>query len=78
MGMGNPPEWVGCLAYAETFHVEPERVNPKLLWWYRWQEWRYAQALRGARAAVEQYGLSKVTPETRKLYDELVLRYGRS
>lgn len=31
------------LTYAEKFGVEPERVNPRLRWWYRWQLWAQAQ-----------------------------------
>lgn len=54
--------------------MEPHLVNPPIKWWLRLAEWDTARAYKRAREAVERYGLDKCDPDTRRLYNDLVLK----
>ena len=44
--------WAAQLVYAETFHMNREKVGQvKVRWWMRWQEWQHA---RNSRLACEK------------------------
>ena len=67
------PDWTARIAYAERFHLEPHRVNPPLRWWLRLGALDQARNQRQARELVERAGMDKVSPDTRTMYNELML-----
>lgn len=72
MGADTAPGWAARIAYAEKFHVEPHRVNPPLLWWFRVSVLEEYRRKRAAREWVDAHKLAEADADTRRLYDELV------
>ena len=66
------PSWAARIAYGERFGLEPHRVNPPVLWWYRVNELDTIRAARDARKFVDKHTKAKAEPDTQKLYDWLV------
>lgn len=69
-----PPAWVNRLTFAKQFGIAPAEVGKTpAIWYHRWLAWERALNQRRAREAVDRYGLEKVTPEAREIYNALIL-----